>query len=359
MRLYPRYEVPAKGVSPARYLRSLVNRGALLRWESPLSLEIRGRLDEELKCAEAKDACEYLLLVADMVKATKKADVVFGPGRGVATHSAVCYALGITDVDPIRYQLEPTHFLCATSCFPDIDFETDSRGRLFARDYLIQKYGESHVAHLMWKGRDFHPTVLVLSSQPIAEVVPAVVVKTRGSKDERKEVVQANVTAEQAETAGLLRLDFVSAPWLTLIRRTLADVLVNARGMGQHTGNAYADSLLTTSTAKINAFVQNIPLDDPEALKLLYLGDAAGVYFYSDPQVAAFVLGEYWETFDDMLSYYLDMRRTVFKPKYRCSRGHHIAFALMAYRTAWVKAYFRREFDEQYRLMLAESWKFE
>lgn len=358
MLLHPRFVVPTPGMSPCRYLRSLVSRGASLRWPSPLSPEIRARLDDELHWAEKQDACEYLLLVADVVKAAKDAGAVFGPGRGAATHSVVCYALGVTDVDPIRYRLQQKNFLSATSGFPDIDLELDVRGRLFARDYLIRKYGERNVAHLRWEGREFHPTALVLSSRPIDEVVSAATVTTCGAEYERRTVVQANVTAGQAVSAGLLRQDFVPAPWLTLIQRTLAEVRAGAGETRLRTGNAYADGLLTASTDMTSFFVDNVPLDDPAALKLFEAGDTAGIGFYSDPLVASFVCGERWTTFADMLSYYHYMRKSVLALKYRYSAGHHVAVALMAYRTAWVKAYFRKQFDRQYRRMAAEGWKF-
>jgi DNA polymerase-3 subunit alpha len=107
----------------------------------------RDRLKEELDIIASKNFASYFLVVADMINWAKENDIRVGPGRGSAAGSLVCYALGITDVDPIEYDLLFFRFINPErNDFPDIDTDFEDRRRKEVKDYLKKKF--KHVASI-------------------------------------------------------------------------------------------------------------------------------------------------------------------------------------------------------------------
>jgi DNA polymerase-3 subunit alpha len=105
------------------------------------------RLDEELSVIKDKAFASYFLVVADMVNWAKDNNIMVGPGRGSAAGSLVCYSLGITDVDPIEYDLLFFRFINPErNDFPDIDTDFEDRRRKEVKDYLKKKF--KHVASI-------------------------------------------------------------------------------------------------------------------------------------------------------------------------------------------------------------------
>jgi DNA polymerase-3 subunit alpha len=105
------------------------------------------RLKEELSVIKDKSFASYFLVVADMINWAKENDIKVGPGRGSAAGSLVCYALGITDVDPIKYDLLFFRFINPErNDFPDIDTDFEDRRRKEVKDYLKKKF--KHVASI-------------------------------------------------------------------------------------------------------------------------------------------------------------------------------------------------------------------
>ena len=105
------------------------------------------RLNEELSVIKDKSFASYFLVVADMINWAKGNDIKVGPGRGSAAGSLVCYALGITDVDPIKYDLLFFRFINPErNDFPDIDTDFEDRRRKEVKDYLKKKF--KHVASI-------------------------------------------------------------------------------------------------------------------------------------------------------------------------------------------------------------------
>ena len=105
------------------------------------------RLEEELSIIKDKSFASYFLVVADMIGWAKDNDIRVGPGRGSAAGSLVCYALGITDVDPIKYDLLFFRFINPErNDFPDIDTDFEDRRRKEVKDYLKKKF--KHVASI-------------------------------------------------------------------------------------------------------------------------------------------------------------------------------------------------------------------
>ena len=105
------------------------------------------RLNEELDIIKSKSFASYFLVVADMINWAKTNSIMVGPGRGSAAGSLVCYALGITDVDPIKYDLLFFRFINPErNDFPDIDTDFEDRRRKEVKEYLKKKF--KHVASI-------------------------------------------------------------------------------------------------------------------------------------------------------------------------------------------------------------------
>jgi DNA polymerase-3 subunit alpha len=105
------------------------------------------RLEEELSVIKDKKFASYFLVIGDMINWAKSKDIMVGPGRGSAAGSLVCYALGITDVDPIKYDLLFFRFINPErNDFPDIDTDFEDRRRKEVKDYLKKKF--KHVASI-------------------------------------------------------------------------------------------------------------------------------------------------------------------------------------------------------------------
>jgi DNA polymerase-3 subunit alpha len=134
------------------YLRHLTYEGAKKRYEL-ISDEIRERLDFELATIERTGYPGYFLIVQDFCNAAREMGVSVGPGRGSAAGSAVAYCTGITNVDPIAYDLLFERFLNPDRVsMPDIDIDFDDEGRGKVIDWVIEKYGSNQVAQIITYG---------------------------------------------------------------------------------------------------------------------------------------------------------------------------------------------------------------
>ena len=134
------------------YLKYLTYEGAKDRYED-INDDIRERLDFELMIIEKTGYPGYFLIVEDFIKEARTMGVSVGPGRGSAAGSAVAYCLGITNIDPIKYDLLFERFLNPDRVsLPDIDIDFDDEGRQRVIDYVINKYGSNQVAQIITYG---------------------------------------------------------------------------------------------------------------------------------------------------------------------------------------------------------------
>lgn len=136
------------------YLRHIVWQGVEKRYPGDrLTEEIRERTDFELKTIEWMGFPGYFLIVWDFIRAAREIGVSVGPGRGSAAGSVVAYALKITNIDPIAYDLLFERFLNPERIsLPDIDIDFDEDGREDVMHYVVQKYGQKRVAHIITFG---------------------------------------------------------------------------------------------------------------------------------------------------------------------------------------------------------------
>ena len=150
----PDFTVPGKFCDESDYLASLVYEGMKKRWGDPTPPEIVERIDFELHVIKTMCFSGYFLIVHDYVEAARRMGVWVGPGRGSAAGSAVAYALGITSVDPIKHRLLFERFLNPDRIsMPDIDIDVEDAGRGKVIEYLCDKYGRDHVAHIVTFGQ--------------------------------------------------------------------------------------------------------------------------------------------------------------------------------------------------------------
>ena len=138
----------------ADYLKALTYEGAKRVYGEPLSEEIDERLRFELHVMKTMGFPGYFLIVQDYINAARhELHVSVGPGRGSAAGSAVAYCLGITLVDPIKYDLLFERFLNPDRIsLPDIDVDFDDDGRGKVLQWVTQKYGADNVAHIITYG---------------------------------------------------------------------------------------------------------------------------------------------------------------------------------------------------------------
>lgn len=319
----PDFEVP-EGFTQSTYLRHLCEQGALQRYGT-LDGEVGERLNYELSVIESMGFTSYFLITWDFVNFAKTNGILVGPGRGSSAGSIVTYTLNITGLDPLHHRLIFERFLNPSRIsMPDIDIDFADDRRAEVIDYVVRKYGDDRVAQIITFGtlkakaavRDVgramgfsfadtdrvaklipadpkmtidtaldtvpelvklldeeqtlrelvdtarkvegrarhsstHAAGVVISRDPLMRHVP---LQRAGGKAEGEVTTQYPMA--QLEGIGLLKMDFLGLKTLTVIRKALD--LINAAGH--------------------NISLQDIPLDDQEAMAGLQRGETAGVF---------------------------------------------------------------------------------
>lgn len=147
----PRYDVP-EGYTSWEYLNKLCFEGLESRYV-PVTEELKERLTYELDVIRTMGYVDYFLIVWDFIKYARDHDIMVGPGRGSAAGSIVSYTLGITDIDPIKYQLLFERFLNPERVsMPDIDIDFCFERRQEVIDYVVRKYGADRVVQIVTFG---------------------------------------------------------------------------------------------------------------------------------------------------------------------------------------------------------------
>ncbi len=150
--MLPNFVIPQNFSNQDDYLYHLTYEGARERYKD-ITAEVEERLNFELFTIKTMGFAGYFLIVADFIKAGRDLGVFIGPGRGSAAGSAVAYCIGITNIDPIKYNLLFERFLNPDrKSMPDIDTDFDDEGRQKVLDYVVQKYGKNQVAQIITYG---------------------------------------------------------------------------------------------------------------------------------------------------------------------------------------------------------------
>jgi DNA polymerase-3 subunit alpha len=280
------------------YLRHLTIQGAHKRYGS-LETHVEERLNFELEVIERMGFAGYFLIVSDFIKAGRDLGVFIGPGRGSAAGSAVAYCIGITNIDPIKYDLLFERFLNPERAqMPDIDTDFDDEGRQKVIDYVVDKYGKNQVAQIITYGsmaakmsikdvarvmdlplQESNMLAKLVSDRPgikLNRLIKAPIDGAGGLKD--KEGLQA----EDIENAKKLRL--IHSDQTTLQGQVLHEALIlegSVRNTGVHASAviiAPSDltDLLPVAVAKdsdllVTQFEGSV-IEDAGALKMDFLG---------------------------------------------------------------------------------------
>ncbi len=327
----PRIAVPS-GESPDSHLERLAREGLerrLLPYRNAKNfqeraLRYRGRLEEELKIITSMGYAGYFLIVADFIHYAKQKEIPVGPGRGSVAGSLVAYALNITDLDPIEYDLIFERFLNPgrKSSMPDVDVDFCMEGRDEVIRYVMDKYGKENVAQIITFGKMQARAVLrdvgrvmgipYAEVDRIAKLIPGApnisLAEALEKESQLKEMIQkdskiASLFKIARSLEGLNRHASTHAAGVVISNRPLMDYLPLYRGQDGEVITQYAmkeveaiglvkfDFLglktLTMVNHAINLIEMNrgikielpeIPLDDSEVFASLGAGSNLGIF---------------------------------------------------------------------------------
>jgi len=339
--LLPVYD---ENVDAFDYLSMLCNKGLKRRLNDNVSNIYQERLDYELSIIHEMGFCDYFLVVWDYVKYAKFHNILVGPGRGSAAGSLVSYTLGITDIDPIKYDLLFERFLNPERVsMPDIDIDFDNEKIDEVIDYVINRYGEKKVAGIITFMRMAAKQVIrdvgrvlkinipmvdsvsklidystltetyennnsfrrLINSSKELQNLYEISLKLEGlirnpsihaagivmSKYEIDETIPlyksdsgmylTGFTKDYLEPLGLLKMDFLRLATLSFID----DVIKNVR-----------------EKEKINITFDKIPLDDKKTLKIFYDVKTDGIFQFESPGMKNFLAKLKVDCFDDIVA---------------------------------------------------------
>src|SRR5215218_5636220 len=327
--LIPRFPAP-EGESQEAYLRRLATQGLRERYGDPPPAAAVERLEMELGVIEKMGFSAYFLIVWDFVKFAKDNGIAVGPGRGSAAGSIVSYALRITDVDPLEFDLLFERFLNAERVsMPDIDIDFSVKGRERVIQYVTEKYGRESVAQIVTFGRMFpraatRDAARVLgmdygAGDRVAKLIPEPVMGRSKSfdeyladEDELRRVYDSDPEARQIIDVargleGIVRNSSIHAAAVVIADRPLTDIvplqLADDRVVTQYSmkpieeiGLLKMDFLGLRNLDVIEAALDiieessggrpdmsSLPLDDAKTYAMLARGDSIGVFqFESD-----------------------------------------------------------------------------
>jgi len=324
----PTYPVP-EGKTEGGYLRELCERGIVRRYGVEPSDEVRERLDFELGVIGEMGFDAYFLIVWDYVKFAKDNGIAVGPGRGSAAGSIVSYALGITDIDPLQYDLLFERFLNpGRKSMPDVDmdFSVERRGEVI--EYVAEKYGRDRVAQIITFGtmaaraavRDAARVMgkpyaigdkiakMIPEQAPPASFADAMLpggeLKQAYDADEEvKEVVDLAMSLE-----GLIRNDSIHAAAVVISDKPLTEYLpLQQKGEAELVTQFDMNDVAKLGLLKMDFLglrnldvieaalviiektrgacieIDRLPLDDEKTYKMLARGDSTGVFQFESP----------------------------------------------------------------------------
>lgn len=326
------------------FLINLANKGLNKRLNGNVSSLYKERLNHELDVIIKMHFEDYFLVVYDYIKFAKQNNILVGPGRGSAAGSLVCYSLGITDVDPLKYNLLFERFLNPERItLPDIDTDFPDEDRDRVIDYVKEKYGKDHVSGIITFGT-------LKSKQAIRDVGRILNIKNsdidylckrlsmnESLKDLRKRSMEISnfidgddklkllynivneiennkrhtsihaagivisykaldeivpiykqddlnlteYTMEYLEELGLIKMDFLGLKNLSIIKEVIDNV---------------------NKEKSLNINFNNIPLDDKFAIDIFKMGDTTGIFQFESEGMKKFLKDLKPENFNDISS---------------------------------------------------------
>src|SRR5213595_2560422 len=347
----PQYPRPAAFASDNDLLVHLARAGALARYGDPLSADVAERLDYELGVISHTGYAGYFLIVYDIVKAAKDRAIPVGPGRGSAAGSLVAYALGITDIDPLKFDLLFERFLNPERIsMPDIDLDFCFERRGEVIEYARGRYGRESVGQIITFGtlkaraafRDVARTLRVEMGEVdrLTKLIPSGPAVAWSLTEAREKVPELKAAAHQDERVrkvlelgsrieGLARHASVHAAGVVIAPGPLADyipVCLDAKDPNaiitqydmvalEKVGMLKIDLLgLKTLTVLHDATqmveqrhgarvdIDRLDLEDPDVYALLRSGRTAGVFQFESPLATDCLRNMRCDRFDDLVA---------------------------------------------------------
>ncbi len=316
----PHFEVPG-GEDHALYLKQLCYDGLRAKYENPDDERLTSRLEYELSVVDKMGYTDYYLIVNDFVQYARNHDIPVGPGRGSGAGSLAAYCVGITDVDPMKYDLLFERFLNPERVsMPDFDIDFCNERRQEVINYVIRKYGADNVAQIITFGtmaakaavRDVGRALGLPYSVPdrIAKMIPGALHITLrdalASSDELRreyendprirELLDISMSLEgmprhaSTHAAGVVitRLpvseyvplavnDDVAVTQYTMTTlEELGLLKMDFLGIRNLTVIKDAETMIRTSLPEFS--VGKIPYDDPEVFRMMSAGETSGVF---------------------------------------------------------------------------------
>src|SRR3954471_21402193 len=273
---YPEYPVP-DGKTREAYLRELCYKGLHERYGERTDSELIKRLDYELDVLEKTGFVSYFLIVWDFIDFAKRRGIPVGPGRGSAAGSMVAYVLGITDVDPLQFNLLFERFLNPERVSPpDIDVDFCEARRSEVLEYVRQKYGERRVSQIITFGK--------LKAKSVVRDVGRVMGLSYGDADRIAKMIpnELNITlAQAAEKTPELKKAITTEPatrqlwdYATVLEGLSRNAGVHAAGVviGDRDLSEYVPLCRDSKGADVISQFSMGPLTDLGMLKMDFLG---------------------------------------------------------------------------------------
>ncbi len=332
-----------KSVNSKEFLANLAHKGLSKRLQGHILKEYEERLNHELTTIDNMGFNDYFLIVYDYVLYAKKHNILVGPGRGSAAGSLVSYSLGITDIDPIKYNLLFERFLNPERVtMPDIDIDFDALKRNEVIEYVTSKYGNKKVAGIitfntLGAKQVIRDTGRVLKINPklidsVAKMCPSDLKTSYQTNPNLKKLVDnssdllklyqiathleglprhisvhaagivlANTdideiiplyqnqlgmyvtafTKDYLEPLGLLKMDFLGISNLTMLDEVISSIRDNE---------------------KLNITFANIPEEDKKTINLFSDGDTDGIFQFESPGMKRFLKKLKPTSFSDIVS---------------------------------------------------------
>ena len=322
----PHFDVP-EGFTPMTYLRHLCEKGLTKRYGENIEEKHRVRMDYELSVIEKTGYASYFLIVQDFVNWAKENGIVVGPGRGSAAGSFVSYITGITNIDPIEYDLLFERFLNPERVsMPDVDMDFADDRRDEVLDYVRKKYGDDHVSQIITFGtmaaraaiRDTGRALgfpyefcdktskmipMFTSIQKALEDVPEFKVHYNSSEDAKKLINNA------MRLEGVVRHAGMHACGVVITKNPVTDYSPIQNVIGAHEGtvtqyssstkSSYVEKIgllkmdflglknltiiqntlrIVRKTRELSVDIESIPINDKETFKLLQEAHTTGVF---------------------------------------------------------------------------------
>jgi DNA polymerase-3 subunit alpha len=345
--LLPKFDIPAGFDSEDEYLKHLTYEGAKKKY-GEITQAVKERIDFELETIKKTGYPGYFLIVQDFTGKARELGVSVGPGRGSAAGSVVAYATGITNVDPIKYDLLFERFLNPDRVsLPDIDIDFDDEGRDKVLKYVIDKYGKNQVAQIITYGTEAAKSSIrdcarvmelpLSEANALAKLVPerpgTTLEKAFTEVPELKEILggtdlRSQVLKQAKRVEGAVRNTGTHACGVIITPDDLtsfvpvstakdSDMLVTQfdNSVVESAGMLKMDFLGLTTLSIINSAVRNvkkskgieivvddIPLDDQKTYQLFQRGDTTGTFQFESVGMQKYLRQLKPDMFEDLIA---------------------------------------------------------